>query len=422
MSKYKFTMRSTKPNNEGKFGVMLELSKSGKRNYVSLKIYGEKEYWDDTQERFVIEKGLRTEDAKDKNQERKNSNELLEKYNQRAIDILNDFEGKKIDWTFNQFKDAFISKVKQGQFYPYISELIKILRETGHTGNAKCYDQTLHMLILYDTKVQERVFGEIDIKYVKKFDAFLQKRGNKGNTRKYYIKALRAVLNKAIQDGEDLNSTYPFGKGGFKISNLEEETSKRYLPNEYLKKLKTENSTRPVREYARNLFLFSYYCHGVSFIDMAHLKTKDIVLQNEGRYIEYKREKTKTQRNVKPIKIKITEEIQGLIAALKQFKEPIEHYLLPIVTIDHKGQKLHTHIRNKRKRYNEYLKKLAVEFGFEFNLTSYVSRHTMAMQLQNNSIPRDVISQILGHSDIQTTNIYLDSLDSSVIDEASKVL
>ncbi len=53
---------------------------------------------------------------------------------------------------------------------------------------------------------------------------------------------------------------------------------------------------------------------------------------------------------------------------------------------------------------------------------NYVSRHTMAMQLQNNSISRDKISQILGHSDLQTTNVYLDSLDSSVIDEAVKVL
>ncbi len=46
----------------------------------------------------------------------------------------------------------------------------------------------------------------------------------------------------------------------------------------------------------------------------------------------------------------------------------------------------------------------------------------MTMQLQSNTIPREVISQILGHSDLKTTNTYLDSLDSSVIDEATKVL
>ena len=58
----------------------------------------------------------------------------------------------------------------------------------------------------------------------------------------------------------------------------------------------------------------------------------------------------------------------------------------------------------------------------DMKLTSYVSRHTMAMTLQDNQVPREVISQILGHSDLATTNTYLDSFASSVIDEAVKVL
>lgn len=55
-------------------------------------------------------------------------------------------------------------------------------------------------------------------------------------------------------------------------------------------------------------------------------------------------------------------------------------------------------------------------------ITFHVSRHTMAMTLQDNQVPREVISQILGHSDLATTNTYLDSFASSVIDEAVKVL
>lgn len=56
------------------------------------------------------------------------------------------------------------------------------------------------------------------------------------------------------------------------------------------------------------------------------------------------------------------------------------------------------------------------------HLTSYVSRHTAAMTLQRNHVPREVISQMLGHADLETTNIYLDSFDNQVIDEAAKVL
>lgn len=46
----------------------------------------------------------------------------------------------------------------------------------------------------------------------------------------------------------------------------------------------------------------------------------------------------------------------------------------------------------------------------------------MAMQLQNSKIPETVISQVLGHKDLHTTKVYLDSLDTSVIDAAGDVL
>lgn len=68
------------------------------------------------------------------------------------------------------------------------------------------------MLELFDSKFDKKVFSEIDIKYVKAFDVFLQKRECKGNTRKYYFKALRAILNKAIQDQEASEVTYPLEK------------------------------------------------------------------------------------------------------------------------------------------------------------------------------------------------------------------
>lgn len=50
-------------------------------------------------------------------------------------------------------------------------------------------------------------------------------------------------------------------------------------------------------------------------------------------------------------------------------------------------------------------------------LTTYVSRHTMAMTLQSNKVPREVISQVMGHSNLETTNVYLDSFETSVVDE-----
>lgn len=160
----------------------------------------------------------------------------------------------------------FLNKSKQGKIKAYLEDHINILRETGHVGNANCYAATLNMLEHYDSKLDKKVFSEIDIKFVNGFDIYLQKRGCKGNTRKYYFKALRSILNKAIQEKEATEKTYPFGKGGFQIAKLDEETEKRYLPVEYLNKIKNTVSEKPQREYARKLFLLSYYCYGISLL------------------------------------------------------------------------------------------------------------------------------------------------------------
>ena len=61
-------------------------------------------------------------------------------------------------------------------------------------------------------------------------------------------------------------------------------------------------------------------------------------------------------------------------------------------------------------------------FFIAFLNITYTARHTMAMMLQRNDVSREQISQMLGHADMKTTNTYLDSFDTTVIDEAAKVL
>lgn len=112
------------------------------------------------------------------------------------------------------------------------------------------------MLQHYDPKLGQRLFPDINLKYVNGFDIYLQKRGNKGNTRKYYLKALRAILNRAIQEREASNDTYPFGKGKFEIAKLEEVTAKRYLSSDTFEMIKSTQAHNPQAEYARQLFPF----------------------------------------------------------------------------------------------------------------------------------------------------------------------
>lgn len=152
------------------------------------------------------------------------------------------------------------------------------------------------MLELNDKKFHQRIFFEIDLKYVKEFDLFLQKREYKGNTRKYYMQTLRSVLNRAIED-KVADELYPFGKNGFSVAKLKETTLKRYLPHEKMEKLKKGEIAKEAHERTRRLFLFLYYCQGISFVDAAYLKKKNIMEGNNGKYIVYKRKKRMRLRN-----------------------------------------------------------------------------------------------------------------------------
>lgn len=419
----RIVLRKYKPNSMGYHILQLCVTKNSSRKRISLKLYVDPAYWDNSAERLTIERNLKGEKQREANKKRIQDNAFLDKVKARAREIIEKFEIDGIDWTLNQFEETFLNPSKQGKFCAYLENHIQTLRDTGHTGNAKCYFETLRLLKYYDGKLSQRLFSDIDLRYVRNFDTFLQKRGCKGNTRKYYFKALRAILNQAKREGVGSEAAYPFVKGGFEIAKLEEATEKRYLPPQDLQKLKDTPAQNLQNEYARQLFLFSYYCYGMSFVDMAYLTTDHIQRLADGNYIVYKRNKIKHQKNATAIRIHITPEIQGLIERLKSASPTVENYLLPIITCSgYTGEKLYNHIRSRYAKYQKYLKSLAEELGIDYHLTSYVSRHTMAMTLQYNKIPREIISQMLGHADLETTNTYLDSFDNKVINEAAKVL
>jgi len=438
MKNYKIILWKHKTLVNGEYSVFLRVTKDRKVKYISLSISAQPEQWDEQFGRYKEKKkkGILVHVNSIEN------NAFLNVQESKAKDVIDEFNRNKIDWTLNQFEDAFLHRSKQGKVKHFFENQIQKLKETNHIGNALCYQRTLDMLKVFDKKFEQKLFSEIDIKYVRAFDTFLQmpresvyistkgnkrivqRKGNSSNSRMIHFRTLRAVINQAIESKEASTTTYPFGKGGFEVAKLAEETEKRYLPTEYLMKIKNTVSEIKNNEYARKLFLFSYFCYGISFVDMANLTAENIKRLENGLYIVYKRHKTKNSKGAKAINIKLTDELQSIINELCSMKKPVENYLLPIVTVEGlTGENLYNHLKTRLKKFNDYLDKMAIEFEIsDIDLTSYVSRHTMAMSLQNNEIPREVISQILGHKDLKTTNTYLDSFNSNIIDEAVKVL
>ncbi|MCG8699666.1 MAG: tyrosine-type recombinase/integrase [Bacteroidales bacterium] len=178
--------------------------------------------------------------------------------------------------------------------------------------------------------------------------------------------------------------------------------------------------------YTHKIFLFSYYAHGINLRDMANLKTYDVMngyntKNGHYKYIAIARKKTRA-----PLEIPISSKIQGVLDWFKENTPSHSDYLLPIVyKPELTGTELYRHISHQIGRFNRNLKTLAKDCGFPGELEDlhlYFARHTYATTTRKNGAGIEKIAQALGHIDINTTKVYLESFEHSEINKYNEML
>lgn len=300
---------------------------------------------------------------------------------------------------------------------------IEQLEQLGRFRTAETHRATLQSFILFRNG-KDLTISHLNSDLMLLYEAFLKNRRVCPNTISFYMRILRAVYNQAAEKGL-CSQKYPFKH----VYTGIDKTVKRALALNHLKVLKAlplENE--PQLAFARDLFLFSFYTRGMSFIDMAYLHKKDI----NNNTLLYRRRKTG-----QCIYIQWERCMQDIV---DRYPTPPESpYLLPIIcppyafgstpkdTARPAPQEERSKILQERRCYqkalhsiNHQLKILSKRMGLPASLTTYVARHTWANIARNQDIPIPVISEGLGHHSEQTTRIYLTSLDTSIINEANR--
>jgi len=168
----------------------------------------------------------------------------------------------------------------------------------------------------------------------------------------------------------------------------------------------------PALDFARDMFLFSFYTRGMSFVDMAYLQKSDL----KNGVLVYRRRKTGQQ-----LSVKWEECMQAIVDKYKVRVMPDWPYLLPIITVMD-AKKVRKQYKNSLYAVNLNLKRVAARIGLSIPLTTYVARHSWASIARNKNIPLAVISEAMGHDSELTTQIYLASLECSVIDNANTLI
>ena len=299
-------------------------------------------------------------------------------------------------------RDKIISNNKPHSFFSFAETLIKDLISSNRIGTARSYKEVISVLKKYNGD-KDLSFFDLNYKFLTKFEAHHLAKGNSYNGLAVYMRTLRAICNKAIKAGLVEKSHYAFEE--YKIRTT--STEKRALDWDLIKKI-IELDLKPDHAlfHPRNYFVASYMMYGMNYTDMAFLKKENI--QN-GRII-YRRRKTS-----KVYDIKITEGLNKITSfyALQDADSP---YVFPIIKRENISMQ-YKDIQWSRKRYNKKLKTIASECGIDKNLTSYVSRHSFATQAMLQQVPLNAISSMLGHSSLKTTEVYLKSLPSNILDD-----
>lgn len=241
---------------------------------------------------------------------------------------------------------------------------------------------------------------EFDEKLMGEYENFLKMTGAGLNTVSFYMRIMRAVYNRAVDEGIT-DQRYPFKKVYTGIAR----TVKRALRFDDIRRIKNVDlSNEPKLAFARDMFMFSFYTRGMSFVDMSFLSKSNL----SGGVLSYCRRKTGQRLDIK---------WEKCMQEIVERYDACGPYILPIVSPDKGDERLQ--YRQCQCRINAYLKRLGRMMGFLHPLTMYVARHSWASVAKSRNVPLSIISEGMGHDSDATTRIYLASIEASRIDEAN---
>ncbi len=317
--------------------------------------------------------------------------------------VIARLEARGRPYTADDVVEAFVSST--GDFYlvSFARETMEHLRRIGKRRLSETYATAVSSFMRF-RKGLDVPLDEMDSDLMSAYAAYLAEAGVCPNTISFYMRNLRAIYNRAV-DKELTVQCSPFKH----VYTGIDKTVKRAVPIEVIRQIRSlDLSQHPAMDYARDIFLFSFYTRGMSFVDIAYLKKKD--LQNG--ILSYRRHKTGQQ-----LFIKWEKPMQELIDKHDTSGGP---YLMPI--IKDAGNDERSQYISEAHRVNRNLKKIGRLLGLPMPLTSYVARHGWASIARSKNIPIATISEAMGHDSENTTRIYLASLDTSVVDKANSLI
>lgn len=199
------------------------------------------------------------------------------------VHIINKLTLSDRPFTVDVIVEEFQKQSSEVTLFSYMDNLIGKLWRQGQHRTSETYKATLNSFSRFRDGI-DVYFEDIDSELLVSYEYHLRSKELSPNTISFYMKRLRAVYNNAVEDGH-VDNRNPFRK----VFTSSEKTVKRAIQLEYIRQLKDMDlSFSASKSFARDMFLFSFYTRGMSFVDMAYLQKKNL----KDGVLTYRRKKT----------------------------------------------------------------------------------------------------------------------------------
>lgn len=305
--------------------------------------------------------------------------------------------------TMDELCNAFNITHGHNTVFAFLQEQVSRKETMKRHGTAMTYGNAYRRFKEFRNDI-DLAFDQLTPDMIEQYEAWLIDRRLKPNSIRFYLRTLNTLLYKAIDEGL-LADRKLFGR--VHLSYV--KTIKRAIGERELKAIRrlplAEGSSLA---FARDVFMFSFYMRGMPFVDIAYLRKSDL----KNGLLQYCRKKT--NQHIAVAWEKAQQDIVDRYACMTEGSP----YMFPIIRKEDGTEYKQYH--RMQENVNNNLKTIGRMIGLQMPLTTYVARHTWASIARDMDIPVAIISEGMGHSSYKTTQVYLNSIDTSRINEANR--
>ena len=284
-----------------------------------------------------------------------------------------------LPFSTNSFEQQFYrKKLPQTIVHMLFDVKINELNSGNQISSAQSYENTMRAILAFEEHNGnlhpfELTIYDITREWLRGFDNYMQNVvGNTGTTSGIYMRNLRHILNRAVESGYLSKTNYPFGRGKYKIDQA--KSKKRYISKKQINALLESEPQTPEQEKARDFWLFSYWCNGMSMQDIAQLKYEDIHA-DEVRFTgirSYQGVRRKGTHHV----FYLNDKSYGVITKYGNKHQFPYNYVFPVLSLKDTEEEKFVKIKRFTRFVNQHIKLLAENTDITSNISTDWARQS----------------------------------------------